>query len=176
MRNFGKGNRIFRDPIEVDQTETTNDDGSVDVTLTASGPRGNEAIRNISVQALEDGSYTLTLETEAGTQKVVSISTVDDGGVAVDRTVTGPNGAEATRSASLVPTDDDMFLFNALTTGPNGNTRDVEKELELERLSDNNADFPTAEGAATFTLSAWGVDTDVPALVGVLDTDADAMA
>ena len=166
-----------QDNFDLSQTATENEDGSVDVIQTLTGPRGNEGSRSVSVTENEDGSYSLTLDQARGLDNSVTISNNDGGGLSVDRVYTGPQGNTITRQADISQ-DGDTFVFSGTITGPRGETQSFENETDLSRLIERTGEQPSLEAAdfAEAVLTRWGVDTDVPEIIGVLDTETDAVA
>ncbi|MGF1606066.1 MAG: hypothetical protein ACFB22_06970 [Rhodothalassiaceae bacterium] len=159
--------KILRENLPIDQDATVNEDGSVTLDLQATGPQGGTLDRSVTAALDDDGGIDLQTTFATGRTRATEIDEdPEDAGVDVVQTVTTADGQILTRTIELDLTEDGQLSFEAFVTGPQGNS--VERDLEFDAERFVSEQGLSVQSVAEAILSATGVDTSVPDLIGIL--------
>lgn len=157
-------------PEDLTQSSTTNEDGDVVVTLTATDHDGEEHTREITVADNEDGGIDISSSKDDGGSKTVTISADEDGGVDIDVVCINSEGESSTRHIELDMNDDGTISFEGLFSH-DGEEKTVEKTLELEHFLGSADEELTVAEVVEAHLERAHIDTDQLDLSGLSNLD-----
>lgn len=159
------------EPEDLTQESVTNDDGSVDVTMTATNSEGEEHVRKFTIADNDEGGIDISSSREDGGSRTVTISADDDGGVDIDVVCINEEGETSTRHIELDMNDDGTISFEGLFTR-DGEEHTVERTLEVERFLGEADEELTVAEVLEAHLERGHVDMDALDLTGLSNLDA----